>query len=328
MKELALACTLLVGCAPAAPALPDLEAARMLGREVSPGASMVRVEALAADHAADPKLPCDGFPEEALYPSCELSHDSAIRTVRETLESLGYATRVEAQGEEPLVAYNVVGEHPGTDRASEVVLVAAHVDAFYSGADDNSSGVAVLLEVARVASAHRFHRTLRFVGFDLEERGARGSTRYVNAGFADDVVAALVLECVGYADHRQGTQDAPPGLRLGDVGDSLVIAANGDSVELAQQMLAIDDELDIVPLRVVVAGGSGAHFFTGPLLRSDNGPFWLRGRPALMLTDTANYRNPHYHAAGDLPETLDSDFLDAVATLVATTIGVLAEVTP
>jgi Zn-dependent M28 family amino/carboxypeptidase len=182
-----------------------------------------------------------------------------------------------------------------------------------------------MLEVARAAAGRRFARTLRFVGFDLEERGSRGSTRYVEAGLADDVVATLILECVGFTDD---SQDSPPGLPLGDAGDALFIAANADSRALAQRMLAINHALELIPLRAVVAGGDGAHFFTGPLLRSDNGPFWLRGLPAVMLTDSANYRNPNYHEASDTPETLDPEFLAAATRLVAATVGVLAELEP
>jgi Zn-dependent M28 family amino/carboxypeptidase len=245
--------------------------------------------------------------------------------------ALGYDTRVLEQGDEasaPGTAHNVVAELRGTRRPSEVVLIAAHADAFYAGADDNSSGVAAMLEVARVAASHRFVRTVRFVGFDLEERGNVGSTRYVEAGLARDVAAALILECVGFTDKRKGSQNSPPGLQLGDVGDSLVIAANEDSRHLAQRMLAINHALNLIELRAVIAGGQGAAFFTGALLRSDNGPFWLRAVPALMLTDTADYRNPNYHRASDTPHTLDPEFLAGSTRLVAASLAIFAELEP
>lgn len=318
----------LLACAPGPPDVGDLTAARALADAVDAEALMPWVERLSADHLADTKLSCAGYETLDKYPACELSRDAAVALVRETFIALGYDTRVFVQGEPPDEARNVVAELPGTSRPDEVVLIAAHVDAFYAGADDNSSGVAAMLELARVAAEHRFARTLRFVGFDLEERGSRGSARYVGAGHADDVVAALILECIGFTDLRPGSQDSPPGLPLGEVGDALFIAANGDSRELAQRMLAINHALELVELRAVIAGGSGAFPLTGALLRSDNGPFWLRGLPAVMLTDSADYRNPNYHEASDTPDTLDPAFLAASTRLVAASMAVLAEVQP
>lgn len=322
------ALALAAGCAEEPPRLSDLGGPAALGAAVEAERLMPWVERLADDHARDAKLECGLYPAMDQYPSCELSRERAVALVQGALADLGYAPSLLVQGMVPDDAHNVVAELRGTTRANEVVLIAAHVDAFFAGADDNSSGVSVLLEVARVAKSHRFARTVRFVGFDLEERGARGSTRYVEAGLADDVVAALVLECVGYADARPGSQDSPPGLELGSVGDTLVLAANAGSRELARELLALNHALSLTKLRAVVAGGSGAYALTGALLRSDNGPFWLRGRPALMLTDTANYRNPHYHRATDTPETLDRAFLAANARFVAAALGLLAEVQP
>jgi hypothetical protein len=319
---------LLAGCVPDTPDVPNLASAERLADAIDADALMPWVDRLASDHLADTTLSCDGFAPMEDYPSCALSRDAAVDLVFATFSALGFQARIEIQGEPPHAARNVIGEQPGTERTDEVVLIAAHVDAFHAGADDNSSGVAVMLEVARVVSQHRFARTVRLVGFDLEERGAIGSALYVDAGMADDVIAALVLECVGFTDHRPGSQKSPPGLKLGDVGDSLLIAANGDSTSMTQQMLALNHALGLMTLRAVIAGGSGAFPLTGALLRSDNGPFWLRGIPAVMLTDSANYRNPHYHQTTDTPDTLDPRFLAQTARLVAATVAMLAEPPP
>jgi hypothetical protein len=298
-----------VACSPALPELPDLSAARTLAQEVDSARLMPWVEQLANDHTDDERLPCSDFAAQDQYPACELSNSAARTLVREAFVSFGYQPETITRGDAPLVTDNLVAEVLGRERPEEVVLVAAHFDAFYAGADDNSSGVAVMLELARIAVEHHFARTVRFVGFDLEERGALGSTRYVEQGMADDVVVALILECVGYTDHHAGSQDSPPGFQLGDVGDTLALAANGDSLLFAQQMMAINHELGLSKLRAAVSGGNGAFFLTGALLRSDNGGFWLRGIPALMLTDTANYRNPNYHRPSDTPDTLDPAFM-------------------
>lgn len=329
MKRCATLLAMLCGCTFDAPHLPNLDAADAFAHEVDGAALLPWVEQLAADHASDDKLSCDGYETIDKYPACQLSNASAIELVHDRLTTLGYRVRrLDQKGATPDVAHNLVAELRGSTHPAEVVLIGAHLDAFYAGADDDSSGVAALLELARIAAKHRFARTLRFVAFDLEERGAAGSARYVAEGHADDVVAALILECIGYTDRKPGSQDAPPGFQLGDTGDALLIGANADSRSIAQRMLALNAELDFLPLRAAVAGGSGAYPLTGALLRSDNGPFWLRGLPAVMLTDTANYRNPRYHEAGDTAGTLDPAFLAASTRLTAASLAVLAELEP
>lgn len=328
MKCLGAACLALGACTFEAPQLDDPAAAQALAVEVEAQNLMPWVERLATDHLADARLSCDGYPAMDQYPSCELSSAAAIELVHATLSGLGYRTRIVTHGPDPDGPRNVVAELRGTAHPDEVVVIAAHLDAFYAGADDNSSGVAAMLEVARVAAGHRFERTVRFVGFDLEERGSLGSTRYVESGAADDVVAALVLECVGFTDRRANSQDSPLGLQLGEVGDSLAVAANDDSQPIARTLFAVNNSLALVELRAVIAGGDGAYPLTGALLRSDNGPFWLRGLPAVMLTDTANYRNPRYHGPDDLPETLDPALLAGTTRLVAAALAVLARVQP
>jgi Zn-dependent M28 family amino/carboxypeptidase len=319
---------LLCGCALDGPQVSHVQQAEALAEAVDAERLMPWVERLSREHLADTKLPCAAFDTIDKYPACELTSTAAVELVRAAFAGFGYEPEIVDQGAEPYVSHNVIAELRGTSRPSEVVLVAAHVDAFYAGADDNGSGVAAMLEVARVAADQRFARTVRFVGFDLEERGSRGSTRYVDAGHADDVVAAMILECVGYTDRGAGSQDSPLGFQLGDVGDSLLIAANADSLGMAQRMLALNKELDLIELRAAVAGGSGAYPFTGALLRSDNGPFWLRGLRAVMLTDTANFRNPNYHEASDTPDTLDPEFLAAATRMVAASLAVFAQAEP
>lgn len=236
--------------------------------------------------------------------------------------------RIESTGTGPQQAHHVVAEKPGVVRPEQVVLLGAHLDAFYAGADDNSSGVAVMIEVARVLASRTLDPTVRFVGFDLEERGDEGSAPYVRSGRVDDVVAAVILEMVGFASHEPGSQKKLTGFAWGDVGDFLAVAANEDSGPFLEQLLAMNHRLGLVKMKGFVAGGSGAYPLTGALLRSDSGPFWLRDKPAMMWTDTANFRNPHYHKATDLPETLDPVFLAGVARTAAAAMVLYAGVAP
>lgn len=327
MKALCCACLALAACTFDVPVLEQSDRASSLSAAVRADNLLPWVEQLASEHLGDTPLPCADYPEMELYPSCALTSGAARELVRGTLEELGYEVKVLRHGAEPDAPVNLEAELVGTKRPHEAVVIAAHFDAFYGGADDNSSGVAALLELARVAAGRRFERTVRFVGFDLEERGSLGSTRYVEAGHANDAEATIVLECIGFTD-RAGQQDAPFGLQLGDVADSLLIAANDDSRSMAQLLFALNNALRLIELRAVIAGGDGAFPLSGALLRSDNGPFWLKGLPAVMLTDSANYRNPHYHKASDTPETLDSELLASTTRLVAAALAELAGVEP
>lgn len=323
----AVACAA-AACAPAGPPPVDEVAVRAVVDDVDGARLMPMVEALAAGHRDDPKLPCTLYPPAAGLPACELSNASARVLVSDTLTDLGYAVDTITLGPDDDVAHDLVAEWPGTTHADEVILVGAHYDAFYSGADDNSSGVAAMLELARVARRHRFARTIRFVAFDLEERGSAGSTRYVAAGHADDVAAAIVLETIGFASDAPGSQDDTTGVPMPDVGDFLLVVANERSAWIAQQLLAMQAPLELVRLLAVIGGGDGNFPLTAVLMRSDHAPFWLDGIPAIMLTDTANFRNPAYHEVEDTPDRLDPAFLAGATRAAAASMAALAEVAP
>lgn len=317
---------LLTGCSPPAPSHDGFDEAALFAAGVVPANVMQHVEDLATEHALDKKLSCSDYPPQTGLPSCDLSRDAAVTRVRETLESTGYDVESVVQGPPGDEAHNLVAELRGTRRPEEIVVVAAHLDAYFAGADDNSSGVAALLEIARLASEQRFTRTLRFVAFDLEERGSIGSTRYVESGLALGVVAVIVLECLGYADDTAGSQDSIPGLPLGDVGDFLAVVGNENSVRLAQRVLAINQEWDFMRLVGVIGGGDSIFPLTSALTRSDNGPFWLHGIPALMFTDTADLRNPNYHKPSDTAATLDPHFLGNATRVAAASAALFAEI--
>ncbi len=292
---------------------------------------MPTIEELYFGHLGDPKIDCSAFEAGAGFPACELSHDSAIELVTQRLRAYGYATSVVPLLGEPVTAYNVVGERRGSLLADEVVLVGAHLDAFYGGADDNSSAVAAMLEIARVLSTRPTKRTLRFVGFDLEEYGLRGSQRYVASGAADDVTFALVLETIGYSLQAPDSQTPVPGLPTGNtsgIGDFIAAVGNDQSAEMIQRLTALNHEQGWVKLLSILGSGNGAYPVTGQLMRSDHGPFWTRNIPAMMLCDSANYRNPNYHKPTDTPETLDPPFIAGVTRLAAAIVTLAAEVVP
>ena len=202
------------------------------------------------------------------------------------------------------------------------LVIAAHYDTVLGspGADDNASGLAVMLEVARRLVDLRLQRAVRLIGFCLEEEDLLGSLAYVShlKATGQAVGGAIVLECVGYARSEDGSQLAPPGVPIAvpTRGDFLGIVGNTASAELVASFESAANRhvADLKTVSLVVPGN-------GELLpdsrRSDHAAFWHYGYPAVMLTDTANFRNPHYHQPTDTLETINLGFMQQVTDAVS-----------
>ncbi|HEY8077076.1 MAG TPA: M28 family peptidase [Labilithrix sp.] len=219
----------------------------------------------------------------------------------------------------------------GGARASEIVVVGAHYDTApgADGADDNASGVAALLALARTFAKATPGRTLRFVAFANEEpphfwEPTMGSLVYARACKArgDDVVAMLSLESIGYFKDDPGSQKYPPVVRwlypdrgdfLGFVGDLGSRALVRDAIRTFRASSALPSEGAALPRFVQGVGWS------------DHWSFWQVGYPAIMITDTAPFRNPHYHTPGDRPDTLDYARLARAVTGVREVVAKLVE---
>ena len=137
-----------------------------------------------------------------------------------------------------------------------------------------------------------------------------------------------MLECVGYTNQIPGSQRIPSGVPmavptkgnfLGIIGND---ASQGLMATIARNAQAINPPLPVLTL-AVPAGGE----HLPDVRRSDHAAFWDQGYPAVMLTDTANFRNPHYHQSTDTVETLDLDFIEAVGETVVATVAELARKT-
>ncbi|MFQ5689461.1 MAG: M28 family peptidase [Gemmatimonadota bacterium] len=229
---------------------------------------------------------------------------------------------------------NVVGRQPGRDSTRPRILVGAHIDTVVGtpGADDDASGVAVLLEVARCLAGLEFEATLEWVAFNLEERQGWtyrvGSRHFVRASRRAGIRygGCLILEMVGYTDASPGTQRVPLLLRGKAIPESgTFLSATGDrrSRRLLRRFRAAAaraaPDLGVVTVRVPLRGW--------PLLPtrwSDHASFWSARQPALLLTDTAFLRNPHYHGQSDRTETLDFEFMRQVAVVTMETVRELA----
>jgi len=225
---------------------------------------------------------------------------------------------------------NVIGvAHPPSGQsqpAQPPLIIAAHYDTVPGspGADDNASALAVLLDVAQRIRQTSLSRPVHFIAFCLEEEDLLGSRAYVAhlTEARKSVQGAIILECVGYARDEEGSQEIPPGVPIAvpTVGNFLAVIGNQSSSSLTMAVeQAMRPHLPVVPL--IVPGN-------GELLpdtrRSDHTPFWEAGLSAVMLTDTANFRNPNYHRTTDTIETLNLDFMAAVTDAVTAAVIELA----
>ncbi len=286
---------------------------------------MPHVYRLSELHLQDNPVDNTGFPSKELFPSGNLTRDLAVGYVASRLASMGYKTDTVILGQTGLKAYNVVAEKTGTLYPDEYILLGAHLDAFYGAADDNTSGVAALLEVARAIQGFSFDRTIRFVAFDLEEFGSIGSTRYFEAGYDEGLKAAIVLDAIGYASSEPGSQKNTIITNLPDIGDYLITIGNKKAEALLEGALHLGNQYKLSKTVGIIPPGNSDSFFASLFARSDHGLLWYRDLPALFFTDGANLRNPHYHLASDLPETLDPQFLQNNTRLVAAVTALLAD---
>jgi Zn-dependent M28 family amino/carboxypeptidase len=211
---------------------------------------------------------------------------------------------------------NILATHPPTRGVSTLppLLIGAHYDTVPGspGADDNASALAVLLETAHALMGVLLARPIHFVAFNLEEQGLLGSAAYVARlrQQQEPLVGAIILECVGYARSEEGTQRIPPGVPVvvPTVGNFLAIVGNQASQALT---VAVEQTMrSHIPVVPLVVPGNGE--LLPDTRRSDHATFWDQGFPAVMLTDTANFRNPHYHQLSDTLDTLNLNFMSQV----------------
>ena len=214
-------------------------------------------------------------------------------------------------------------------------IFGAHFDAVRGscGADDNASGVAALLETARLfASFQRLKRvslpcTVEFAAFNLEEYGMVGSRAYAQKLKRDGtpVAGMLSLEMVGFFSQEKGSQKMPRFLKpfYPDTGNFIALVGNTKSRVLLSRAKKIFQGVDGLLTETLTLPANGWVFPDARL--SDHSPFWDEGFPAILVTDTSFFRNPYYHTEEDCVETLDLQFLAKVTEAVAQTACQLAE---
>ena len=211
---------------------------------------------------------------------------------------------------------NLLGTVPATAGASAYYVVGAHYDTVPStpGADDNASAVAVLLELARSLRQARVKASVLFAAFTLEEppahfTGHQGSRIFVRncRSSGERVLGAIILEMVGYTAPRQHYPFLPRWPGYPGQGNFIGIIGNWRSLRFGRSVLRgfrKNTNLAVESLFLPFDG-----WILPDTRLSDHASFWDAGLPALMVTDTAFFRNPNYHLPSDTIDTLDFTFM-------------------
>jgi len=256
--------------------------------------------------------------------------DSAAAYIERELASYGYTVtsqRYAAAGRE---VRNLEVTRSGTTFPDSIVVVGAHYDAVIGtpGADDNASGTAALLELARLAAGSAPARTLRFVAFTLEEppyfwTDSMGSVRYARAARerGDAITAMLALESLGYYRTEPRSQRYPPvlGWFYPSVGDFVAVVGDVRSRPLVHRVLR-----DLRSHTAFPSSGTATLAVFPGVGWSDHWSFWQEGYQAVMISGTATFRNPNYHEMSDVPSTLDYPRLARVVHGLHRTIAMLS----
>ncbi len=229
-----------------------------------------------------------------------------------------------------VVAANLIAEIRGSTWPDQIVVIGAHYDSVTGtiGADDNASGVAGMLALARRFARAKPGRTLRFVAFANEEpphfhTQDMGSWQYAKRCHdrGETIEAMVSLETIGYYSDEPHSQGYPPPISAlyPGTGNFIAFASNVGSLPLTAQSVRAFRARTTLP----VESASLPEVVTG-MGWSDHWSFWQFDWPAIMVTDTALFRNPHYHETTDLPPTLDYARL---AQVVQGMVGVVEELT-
>lgn len=256
-----------------------------------------------------------GIGERNVY--CYPKLCDAAAFIEQSLREAGYQPmRQEYQARGKSFA-NIEAAIAGQAYPRDIVIVGAHYDTARGspGANDNGSGVAAMLTLARSLVGKRCSRTLRFVAFTNEERPFLRTARMGSRVYArrcreraENITGMLSLETIGYCSEKAGSQWLSLfGALYPNRGDFIVFVANPFSKELLKKATQSFGRQSEISWQTATLPS-----FSPGAKSSDHWSFWKEGYPALMITDTAPLRYPHYHKPSDTPDKLRYDFLNGV----------------
>ncbi len=235
----------------------------------------------------------------------------------EQFESYGYKVRLENYVIGDRQVSNVIAFKEGIKCPSDIVVVGAHYDSYDGpGADDNASGVAGILEFARLLKDQATDCSVKFIAFDSEEKPHFGTesmgSRVYAKGAKDskkNITAVIIFDSIGYYSEKPRSQKYPPVFKLfyPHKGNFVKVVSDFSSSALAKNVKRFFKKHSSFPISSVI----GFRFFYGINL-SDHGSFWKEGYKAIHVTDTAVFRNPTYHKKNDTWDTLDYESMTQV----------------
>ncbi len=234
---------------------------------------------------------------------------------------------------------NIIGRKPGLGQEDTTYIIDAHYDTVNDapGADDNGSGVVGVLEALRVLAPYNFSKSIRFIGFDFEETGLNGSTKYVQSGIPawEKIKGVLNFEMIGFYSDAANSQQIVNGFSLlfptqyaalqadSFRGNFIVNVGDAQSVDLNNAFDSLSHKY-VPALKVSTLALPGNGTIAADFRRSDHAPFWDNDMAALMLTDGADFRNPNYHDPTDSLDVLSFTFMSNVVKASVATLATLA----
>jgi len=236
--------------------------------------------------------------------------NKAAAYISQKFKELGYDVTAIDYTLQGRIFQNIVAERPEHREGKEIVIIGAHYDTcFNPGADDNASGIAALLELARLLKDKELSFNMRFIAFVNEEppffmtndMGSRVYTRQLREK-GEKIKGAIILEMLGYYVHKPFSQRYLPllGPFYPNRANFIVVVGNYPSYRFVDQIVKHFKHATDFPMESLIAPS-----FIPGVNYSDHWSFWKEGFPAVMVTDTAFLRSHHYHRPTDLPETLD-----------------------
>lgn len=251
---------------------------------------------------------------------------AAKEYILSSLKGMGYSPILQDFSYQERIFSNIIVHLPGKTHPEDVVVIGAHYDtvAGTPGADDNASAVAILLEMCRLLKDYLPDRTLQLVFFTLEEppvflSESMGSSVYAREARKrqEHISAMISLEMLGYYSDKEGGQSFPVplmALMYPSTPNFAAIVGNLSSRSLVNKVAGSLRKGGSVPVETLTS----IRFIPGVDF-SDHRSFWKMGYPAVMITDTAFYRNPNYHSEADRIDTLDfsrmSSLLDGLVQM-------------
>lgn len=247
--------------------------------------------------------------------------DSLKKTViyiDKQLKSYGYTTKVQEYLADGKLMVNLEAELIGDRLPKEIIVVGSHYDTVANcpGANDNGSGVASNLEIARLLAKQKVDRTIRFVFFPNEENPYWGTDGMGSKVYADraadaneNIIAMLSLETMGYYSDAPGSQRYPRPFDLlyPNTGNFIGVVGDLSSRSLVHKVVGVFRETTSFPI------DGGAIYDRVPGVGwSDHKPFWDQGYKAVMVTDTAPFRYPDYHEPTDTADKINYPALSRV----------------